>query len=78
MLFGAVGSYCMYRYLISGQLKFGVLALGMLMVLPGIFLNPVNWRSPAATAVRDSSNKLKALSIIGAILIVVGSLMLWR
>lgn len=68
----------LYLYLQSRQAHFLLTAVGFALILPNTFLHPVNWRRPTDTSRHKATHPaLTLLSLLGAVLIVVGLVMQW-
>ena len=77
-VFAAAGILFSYFYLQTHQVAYLLTAVGFALILPNTFLRPVNWRKPTETSRhKDAHPLLTVLSLVGAILIMVGLVMQW-
>jgi len=77
-MFAAAGILFLYLYLRTHQVPYMLTAIGFALILPNTFLHPVNWRAPTDTSRHKATHPLLTiLSLVGAVLIVVGLVMQW-
>ncbi len=78
LVFTVAAAYFLYSYLQTGQLHYLLVAVGFILILPNTFLHPVNWRQPNDTSRHKSTHPaLIIFSLLGALLIVIGLVMMW-
>ena len=78
IVFAVAGAFFLYSYLQTRQLPYLLSAVGFALILPNTFLHPVNWRRPTDTSRHKNTHPaMTLLSLLGAVLIVVGLVMSW-